>query len=70
MGAKNDIIIILLFTQAFLDIPSASSSNSSRGSLCELFSYFQTYFLSFFFGRGAMLIFIFRLIERIRSGNN
>ena len=51
MGAKNVIIIIiLLFTQAFLDIPSASSSDSSRGSLCELDSYLQkTFFVYLFF---------------------
>ena len=35
---------MIIFTQAFLDIPSASSSDSSRGSLCELDSYLQTYF--------------------------
>ena len=64
-------LIMIIFTQAFLDIPSASSSDSSRGSLCELDSYLQkTFFVYLFFLGEAMLIFIFRLTERIRSGNN
>jgi hypothetical protein len=44
------VIIIIIFAQAFLDIPSANSRDSRRGSLCELALIFNKPF--FFFGLG------------------